>query len=119
MNKKQQQINERELAREELQKLTKQHDTIYTVLTHVSSSGMSRNFKVLIVNKDKTIRNISYSVAQALDLKLSKNYDVTIAGCGMDMAYHLVYLLGGALGYSTSGMPAPESNCYGLNHKSL
>ena len=76
-------------------------DTIFTVLTHVSSNGMSRNIKVIAYDARQKghaygIRNISWVVADALGLSV-KNDAVKIGGCGMDMGYSIVYSLGSVL----------------------
>jgi hypothetical protein len=128
MTKQQQKINEREEAIQELKSLIKKGDTVYTILTHVSSNGMSRRFKVLVLEDsvfmppdNKKIKDISHLVAQALEYRHSKTgYEVVVGGAGMDMAYHLVYTLSQALGYRTlNGKPDTDTNCYGLNHKHL
>jgi hypothetical protein len=68
---------------------------IYTVLRHVSSSGMSRDISLIYV-KAGAIYNITYSAALALEWPLSEksgNRAVRVSGCGMDMGFHTVYTL--------------------------
>jgi len=72
---------------------------VYTILRHVSSSGMSRNISLVIANGDEVI-DITYYAAHALEDKLieSKGYRaIRVNGCGMDMGFHLVYNLSSVL----------------------
>lgn len=78
-------------AIKELKKYLKQGDTVYTILRHVSSSGMSRVIDCKVANKDKSISHIGYLVANALDYKYdSKKEGIRVGGCGMDMGFHIV-----------------------------
>lgn len=88
---------EKERAHDEavtiLRELLKPGDTVYTVLTHVSRSGMQRHIKALARWNDRII-DISYYVADVLDWKLNKDRSaVKVDGCGMDMGFDLVYNL--------------------------
>ena len=72
---------------------------IYTILRHVSDSGMSRDISLLYV-KGKEIYHLNYSVARALgDRLVSRNGSdaIRVNGCGMDMGFHLVYNLSSVL----------------------
>ena len=72
---------------------------IYTNLVHVSSSGMTRWIKPLVIVNDRPL-NISYHVNQAFgDKPIDKNGTqcVRVGGCGMDMGFHLVYTLASVL----------------------
>lgn len=78
----------------ELRKLLKPGMTVYTVLRHRSSSGMSRVIDLFVVQKGQPVR-ISYDAAKVMD----RTYDgerngIKIGGCGMDMGFALVYNLG-------------------------
>jgi len=69
-------------------------ETVYTILRHVSASGMSRVIDVAIVRDDRLVR-ISHMIAAVT----SYGYDrdrcgVKIRGAGMDMGFELVYQLG-------------------------
>lgn len=67
--------------------------TVYTVLRHVSASGMSRSIQLLTV-VDGTIVDISYMAARALDRKQdTSNGGIKCHGAGMDMGFELVYSL--------------------------
>lgn len=66
-------------------------DTLYTVLTHESKSGMSRSIKIYTF-KNNAMIDITYNVASALGDKIDpKNGGVKVQGCGMDMGFHIVY----------------------------
>ena len=84
-------------AKERLLEILKPGTTIYTMLKHVSASGMSRSIQLKIV-QDGDICDISYYAARAMGDKIdSKHGGIRVAGCGMDMGFHLVYNLGAAL----------------------
>lgn len=73
------------------------NDTVYTAMTHVSSSGMLRVIRAIII-EDNTPLDISYYVSQVLGWSRDRNHDgVRVSGCGMDMGWHLVYSLSSAL----------------------
>jgi hypothetical protein len=74
----------------------KQHikpgDTLYTKIEKVSSSGMSRQIKVLDI-KDETPSYWSYYVSKILGYTLKDNGALVVKGCGMDMGFHVIYSL--------------------------
>lgn len=105
----------RQESKEMLQAMIKEGDTIYTVLTHVSASGMSRDIKVLIGNSDNSITDISMYVANTLEYKRAKSGDIKVSGCGMDMGYHVVYSLSKELFKNTE----QKDSGYVLNHRWL
>jgi ABC-type thiamine transport system ATPase subunit len=72
---------------------------IYTILRHVSSSGMSRDISLIYI-KNNSIYHLNYSAAMALgDRLVSRNSSdaIRVNGCGMDMGFHLVYNLSSVL----------------------
>lgn len=79
-----------------LRKLLKPGDTVYTVLRHVSRSGMSRRIDLYKMSKDGPIW-ITGPVGRALDYNEGKDGGLVVGGCGMDMGFHLVHSLGYAL----------------------
>lgn len=101
----------------DLRKLIKAGDTVYTVVHKVAPSGMSRSISLYIVKKH-SILNITGYVGDALDYPRAKAQGLRVGGCGMDMGYHLVSSLAGALGYTTKGAQS-DGNCYGLKHQWL
>lgn len=68
-------------------------DTVYCILRHVSSSGMSRVIDLFVVRNNEP-RHISWSAATAVGWKYDSNKNgIRVGGCGMDMGFHLVYTL--------------------------
>lgn len=98
MNKKEQEQLE---AIERIREFVKPGDTVYTILRHVSSSGMLRviDVKALGMYEGKPhVYHIGYNVALALGYKWDdKREGLRVGGCGMDMGYHIVYNLSRSL----------------------
>lgn len=102
---------ERAEAIAQLKKWLKPGDTVYTILRHVSRSGMRRVIGVVILKYDRKQRRIvdlhpNYSVSKVLGLRRGDSDGVVIDGCGMDMGFALVYDLGRALW--PDGTPKPH-----------
>lgn len=90
--------------KQDLRKIIKPGDRIYTMVRSVAASGMSRRISCYVVQKGR-IRDISSMVATVTGSTESRNGGVQVSGCGMDMPWHLVYSLGRALfpdGFLTS-----------------
>ena len=99
---------ERQQAIDQLREWLKPGDTVYTVLEHVSRSGMQREIRVLVPYQ-RTAEEIergyspidflhpNHAVAQALGLRQGKRDGLIVGGCGMDMGFHLVYELSSVL----------------------
>jgi len=84
-----------EASRERLLSILKPGDTVYTILKHVSRSGMSRDIcPIAIVNGE--LVHLGYSVAALVGWRCD-DQDVKIDGCGMDVGFELVYTLAAAL----------------------
>jgi hypothetical protein len=81
---------ESEEASEELKKLLKPGDTVYTVLRYVSRSGMMRKIDLFIIKEGRPMR-ITWLVAKALDYKTDKDGYLIVEGAGLDVGYALVY----------------------------
>jgi len=64
-------------------------DTIYTVIRHVSSSGMQREISVRMIDANRII-SLDWLVSNALGMKIGKHNGLVVKGCGMDMGFHLV-----------------------------
>jgi hypothetical protein len=136
MSTKQQ--TEKAEAIKELRKMIKPGTTVYTVLRHVSSSGMTRGIDLYIIRKGELVWITAYA-GQAIGSPQSmkdwrENRGLRVGGCGMDMGFHLVYSLGYALfpkgfipakagrSMGRNGTPATEldkDGGYALNHKWL
>lgn len=67
----------------------------YTILRHVSRSGMSRTISVHYVEAETgRILHLNYVAAVLLDRSMDRQRDgVVCKGCGMDMGYELVHSL--------------------------
>ncbi len=80
------------------------NNTVYTVLRHVSKSGMYWEISVVIPVKnadgDKMFVHTSYIISCVLGWKYSEKHgsnSVVCIGAGMDMGFHLVDSLSYAL----------------------
>lgn len=90
-------LSEKEYARERLKELIRPGDTVFTILRHVSRSGMSRVIDV-VVFKDNHVFNIGSLVAKFLGYAYdAKREGVKVDGAGMDMGFWLIYNLSLAL----------------------
>jgi hypothetical protein len=80
--------------------------TLYTILRHVSASGMSRSIDVRVLQPNAAdpskvdvlcvrVPEVGASFMKSYD-KAQKNHgaDYKVGGCGMDMGFALVYELG-------------------------
>lgn len=135
-------------AIERLLKAVQPGDTMYTVLRHVSRSGMQREISLVAIDRltaaDVIARHaatrtdalgdigrdalvtLDYWVAQALGWRLGKHGGIVVGGAGMDMGFHLVYTLGCVLWPDGTGKPHGRRNGqpdsaggYALKHRWL
>jgi hypothetical protein len=81
--------------------------TVYTVLRHVSASGMQREIGVVAIHGKDDIRHPNHAVSVVLGRPRSKGDGVKVKGCGMDMGLHLVNELSNVL----------YGDGYALNHR--
>ena len=88
---------EKEEARISLMQIIKPGDTLYTILRHVSSSGMSRNISVIKIGSKGEKYHLDWSVSRVLGYPLAKSEGVKIGGCGMDMGFAIINSLSYAL----------------------
>ncbi len=90
--------------------LVKPNDVIYTDIKSVSSSGMSRQIACYVAYIDEQekarIREITWLVSKALDMRIGSKGGLIVGGCGMDMAFSVVYNLGCTLW--PNGTPEPH-----------
>lgn len=107
-----------ELDRQEaiiyLQSLLKPGDTVYTTVSNVSRSGMSRHISCYIPVEDKNygngkhIKDITHWVGLAAGYRRStKSGALVVGGCGMDMGFSVVYNLSRILfpdGFAVKGV---------------
>ena len=92
VSKAKQERLEREEIKQQLKKELKNCKTPYTIIDHVSQSGMTRDIRVFLIKNNKPL-NISYKVARVLNERQGKNTGVRVQGCGMDMGFNTVYNL--------------------------
>lgn len=93
-------------------------DTIYTVLRHVSASGMMRVIQVVSIDNDPKrgpyVSHLGYNVARAIDATYDRNREgIRVSGCGMDMGFWIVYELSAALwpdGFECIGESCPSND---------
>ena len=89
-------------------------DNFFTAtITKVSSSGMSRRMKFLIVYKGKPLR-ITWLVAKLLNQKLLDDDSIRVGGCGMDMIFSTLMHVYSALGYKNTHNLTATNNYYYL-----
>ena len=72
-------------------------NTVYGIVQHVSSSGMSRDIDLYII-KDNRLQYLTGYVSNILGYPMSKNRGMRVSGCGMDMVFHCVSSLAEACG---------------------
>ncbi len=88
---------DRDDAIKELRKLCRPGTKVYTTVTHVARSGMSRSIRVLLMRKDGP-RELTGLAARALDYRQADHGGgLKVGGCGMDMGFHVVHSLSYAL----------------------
>lgn len=84
---------ERDEAVQSLREILKPGTTVFTILRHVSASGMSRLIDLYIIEDNQPSR-LTWSASKALDYPYSRKREaLRVVGCGMDMGYHVVYSL--------------------------
>lgn len=84
-------------ALDELRKQLKPGDTVFSVLRHVSRSGMSRRISFCVIRKGQPYW-LDYNIGRALEYSRPSNGDgLRVDGCGMDMGFSVVHNLGYAL----------------------
>jgi len=111
-------IQERREAGIQLRKWLKPGDTVYTILDHVSRSGLTHHIRVVLLKTNDAGQpytlHPNYSVAKLIGLRQVKNGDAIIMeGCGMDMGFQLIYLLSSYLfpeGFGCIGKLCPSND---------
>jgi len=92
---------DRDYAREQLlTHYVSEGTRVYTILRHVSASGMSRGISLLVADSDGRISDITFYAAATMGDRLieSKGHRaIRVSGAGMDMGFHLVYNLSSVL----------------------
>jgi hypothetical protein len=98
---------ERDAAIAHLRDILPRGATVYTIVKHVSRSGMARDIAAIAGLPGGGLENISGYVADAIGWRWMDNGAVRVAGCGMDMGFHLVYVLAQTL-FRDDPDPTPE-----------
>lgn len=107
LTKKQLAEQEKQAAITQLLEILKPGATVYTELKRVSKSGMSRVISLKAV-QDGEIITLDYLASLAIGYRMDNNGGLKVTGCGMDMGFHLVYVLGSALW--PHGTPEPHGS---------
>ena len=100
-----------EESREVLLRWLKPGDTIYTVLRHVSRSGMSRKIDLYKIEDGQPIFLTGHAARVLGDRWDRDTGGIVVQGCGMDMGFEVVYRLGYALypdGFNCAGDHCPS-----------
>lgn len=96
MSKSKEKNQERARCTERLHALLKPGATVYTILRHVSRSGMMRVIDCYVIIDDMPYC-ISYPVSRAIDMSADSS-GIKVNGGGMDMGFALVDDLNRTLG---------------------
>lgn len=91
----------KELEREDtllaLRTALKLGTTVYTILRHVSASGMCRWLDLYTIDANRPFR-LTWSTAIALEWTYDRRREaLKVTGAGMDMGFHAVYSLSAVL----------------------
>ena len=97
---------ERKECIETLRALLPPGTKVYTILRHVSKSGMMREISVKAINGDGDMMNLDYYVSRVVGDPIGKHGGVRVTGCGMDMGFDLVYVLSCHLYPDGFGVPS-------------
>jgi len=124
---------DRDEAIGDLRKILKPGDELVTLIRHVARSGMSRSISVVFARRSKRgsrgvdIGTLDHTIARAIGHRIDGNHGgIVMGGAGMDMGFHLVYILGLTLWPNGTPKPhgrrngEPDSNGgYALKHRWL
>ena len=62
----------------------------------VSKSGMSRVIDFYTIENNKPL-SLTHLIGKACDYRMAKNGGLVVKGCGMDMGFHVVYVVSSIL----------------------
>lgn len=104
---------EKQEALKQLREWLKPGDTVYTVLRHVSRSGMQSVIDLRIIRNGEPLA-IGWTAAKVLGDRFdARRQGIVVGECGMDMGFHLVYHLSYALwpkGHGCTGEKCPSND---------
>ena len=93
-------------CRKMLKKFLKPGQVVYTVLRHVSASGMQRRIDAYTVHKGRLVYLSGYAEGVTGYKRGANGQGLVMGGCGMDMGFQLVYSMG--LGIWPKGTRKPH-----------
>ena len=97
-----------------LRKLCPPGTEVFTILRHVSRSGMSRDISLYVMADGQPV-DITWHVSKVLGQSMARRgHAVKVGGCGMDMGFHLVHSLAYAI-HGVVGRPHVSPG-YTLRH---
>jgi hypothetical protein len=86
---------EQKEALEQLREWLPRGQRVYTILRHVSASGMTRDISLVVFKEGQEWPlHPNYTVAKAMGWRLVETKGskaIRVSGCGMDMGFHLVH----------------------------
>ena len=103
------QTAERTNAIDKLRELLPPGTRVYTILRHVSRSGMQRHISAVVHAEDGN-NDITWLVARACGYTIADDGGIKCAGAGMDVGFHLIHNLSYALypdGFVCTGVEDP------------
>ena len=113
MSNKTQAAQDKAEAIAKLSDMVKPGDTVYTVLRHVTASGMRRSIDAYIIRNNEPVW-LSYWAGKALGYKTdNKHGGLILNGCGTDMGFEFVYNLSAVV------FSGDDRSGYILNHRWL
>lgn len=80
---------EKETAKEFLIKLLSKKNTIYSLVRHISKSGMCREIDFFCCENNDLVR-ITYEISKVLKSKIGKTGGIRIKGCNTDLTIGLI-----------------------------
>lgn len=108
-------------AIENLKRFFPPGSTVYTILRHVSASGMTRHIGIVALESDDQAgRSLidfhpNWLASKAIGARLNKRGDgLIVRGCGMDMGFHVAYTLARSL--YPEGFECTGSGCNSNDH---
>lgn len=83
-----------EYCQRKLRKMIKPGATVYSVLRHVSATGMTRDISLYIVRQGNILDITNLAIDATRSARSPRDGYMRVTGCGMDMCWHAVYVLG-------------------------
>ena len=108
------QTEERTNAINKLRELLPPGTRVYTILRHVSRSGMKRHISAVVHTEDGN-DDITWLVARACGDKIADDGGIKCSGAGMDMVHNLSYALYPD-GFECTGVDDPRLRCPSNDH---